>query len=89
MPTLWRVEGGSFKVSEHAFTLEGRERWDIGFGPIALAADGSIYALTSNRLSLWKLDPAGGRASMVASYLPPIASCAVSAVGQPSRRGRS
>lgn len=82
-PKLWRIDGGTFAVSERAVVLEGKEQWDTGFGPLALGANGSVYALTSDRLSLWKVDLASAKASVMEMYLPPAAKCALS--GPPAR----
>jgi hypothetical protein len=77
-PTLWRIQGASFEVTEHAISLVGKERWDIGFGPLAFGANGYVYGLTSNGISLWKIDLPGAKASMMESYLPPLQSCTLS-----------
>jgi hypothetical protein len=42
-----------------------RERWDVGFGALAFAADGTLVALTSLGGSLWKIDVGTGDARMV------------------------
>ena len=53
---LWRIDAGSFTVSVHPITLEGRERWDVGFGALAINEDGTLLALTSVSESLWSID---------------------------------
>jgi hypothetical protein len=77
VPNLWRVDAQTFRVTEQAIALEGRGGWDIGFGPIALAADGTVYALTSNGMSLWKVAPAAAGAQLVETYLPRVKECAL------------
>jgi hypothetical protein len=77
VPNLWRVDAQSFRVTEQAIGLEGRERWDIGFGPIALAGSGTVYALSANGMSLWKVAPGASAAVMVETYLPPVKGCAL------------
>jgi hypothetical protein len=62
---LWRVDASSLEVSEHEIRLQGRERWDAGFGALAFAADGSLLALMSFGGSLWDIDLDGGIARMV------------------------
>lgn len=59
---LWRIDAGSFTVSVHPITLEGRERWDVGFGALAINEDGTLLALTSVSESLWSIDLDKGRA---------------------------
>ena len=63
---LWRIDGGTFELSEHSITLEGRERWDVGFGALAVNADGTVLALTSVSESLWAIDLGKGSARVFA-----------------------
>ena len=76
---LWRVDGETFAVTEREIALTGRERWEAGFGGLAFAADGSLLALTANANSLWKVDVAQARASLVESYHAPLKTCSVAA----------
>jgi hypothetical protein len=62
---LWRVDADSFEVKEREISLQGRERWDIGFGALAFAADGSLLGLVSTGGSLWKIDVDTGSARVV------------------------
>ncbi len=62
---LWRVDADSFKVEERQITLHDREQWDVGFGALAFAADGTLLALTSLGGSLWRIDAGKGSARMV------------------------
>lgn len=59
---LWRIDARTFAVSEHPIRLEGRERWDVGFGALAINADGTLVALTSVSESLWNIDLGKGSA---------------------------
>lgn len=61
---LWRIDSSSFAVSEHSITLEGKERWDVGFAALAIGVDGTLLALTSVSKSLWRIDLVKGSASM-------------------------
>lgn len=74
---LWRIDTDSLEVSEHEIRLQGKERWDIGFGAVAFSAGGDLYAMTSTANSAWKIDLARGRASAVEFYNPPAKPCAV------------
>lgn len=62
---LWRIDGGSFELSVREVRMLERERWDIGFGALAFAADGTLVALTSLGGSLWKIDVGTGDARLV------------------------
>jgi hypothetical protein len=73
---LWRIDADSFEVKEHEISLHGREQWDTGFGALAFAADGALYALTSSAGSLWKIDVAKASASMIEPNNPPSRACA-------------
>lgn len=75
---LWRIDAGSFEVSEHPIRLEGRERWDIGFAAIAISVDGALLALTSVSESLWKIDLNKGSARMVAPAAARLSICGLS-----------
>lgn len=61
---LWWIDADSFEVGERDITLDGREQWDIGFGALALAADGKLLALTSTGGWLWQIDVEAGRAHL-------------------------
>lgn len=63
-PRLWRIDADSFEVREHPITLQGRERWDVGFAALAVGMDGTVLALTSVSKSLWRIDLGKGSASM-------------------------
>jgi len=75
---LWQVDADSYEVKVHEISLLGRERWDTGFGALAFAADGALYALTSSVGSLWKIDVAQGSAVMIDPDNPPSKACAFS-----------
>lgn len=62
---LWRIDGRSFELSVREVRMLERERWDIGFGALAFASDGTLVALTSLGGSLWKIDVGTGDARMV------------------------
>jgi hypothetical protein len=73
---LWRIDADSFEVKQHGISLQGREQWDVGFGALAFAADGTLLALTSSGGSLWKIDVAKASASMIEPNNPPSRACA-------------
>jgi hypothetical protein len=61
---LWRIDADSLEVRDHLITLQGRERWDVGFAALAVGADGTLLALTAVSKSLWRIDLGKGSASM-------------------------
>ena len=62
---LWRVDADSFEVKEREISLQGKERWDVGFGAVTFAADGSLLGLVSTGGSLWKINVDKGSARVV------------------------
>ena len=76
---LWRIDVDSFEVNEHEISLLGRERWDVGFGALTFAADGTLLALTSTAGTLWKIDVATASAGMIEPNNPPSNGCAFTA----------
>jgi hypothetical protein len=73
---LWSIDAQSFEVKNHAISLQGREQWDTGFGALAFAEDGTLYALTSSGGSSWKIDLAKASAGMIGPDNPPSKTCA-------------
>lgn len=73
---LWRIDADSFEVKEHDISLHGREQWDVGFGALAVGANGTLFALTATGGSLWKIDTATASASMIEHEGPPLRGCA-------------
>jgi hypothetical protein len=63
---LWRIDGGTFAVSERDITLHERENWDVGFAALAPAGNGKLLALTSLAGSFWSIDLNKGIAHMAA-----------------------
>lgn len=86
-PRLWRIDAGSFEVSEHPVTLQGRERWDVGFGALAVGVDGTLLALTTVTEALWRIDLAKGSGSMVPPVGAPVNVCGLD-TWSPSRAAR-
>jgi hypothetical protein len=62
-PRLWKIDAENFSVKEHAIRLLGKENWETGFGALAFAADGSLYALSSFAGSLWRIELAKSSAN--------------------------
>ena len=63
---LWRIDGGSFTVSERDIRLHERENWDVGFAALAFAGNGKLLALTTLAGSSWSIDLDKGIAHMAA-----------------------
>jgi hypothetical protein len=43
-PAIWRIDADSFELSEHQIVLQGKAQWDVGFGALAFAPDGTLHA---------------------------------------------
>ena len=76
-PKLWRIDGDSFELKEMPIILMGRERWDVGFGALAFAADGSLLALTSAAGTLWHISADRRTARLVDPGAPFSRTCAI------------
>ena len=74
-PKLWRIDADTFRVNERDVTLQDREQWDLGFGGLMLAADGSLFALTSTGGWLWNVDLKSGRGRLWNWGLPILNVC--------------
>jgi len=78
-PKLWRIDADNFELKEIPIILIGRERWDVGFGALAFAADGSLLALTSAAGTLWRIDADRRTARLVETGLPFSRTCSIGA----------
>jgi hypothetical protein len=61
---LWRIDADSFELKEYEIRFDGKERWDIGFGALAFAADGTLFGRTTPGGWLWRIDIAKATAVM-------------------------
>jgi hypothetical protein len=57
---LWWIDADTLEVKEREIRLYEREEWDVGFGAVALAADGSLLALSSTGGWLWNVNVEAG-----------------------------
>jgi len=64
-PRIWRIDADSFELKEQEIILQGREQWDLGFGALAFAQDGTLLALSSPVGLLWSIDVGKASASIV------------------------
>ena len=72
---LWRIDGNTFEVREYEIGLQERERWEIGFGALAFAPDGSMMGLAASSGTLWKIDMNEGRARLLRADSPLLNLC--------------
>jgi len=79
---LWKIAAEDFAVTHHEITLRARENWDTGFGALAFAADGSLFALTAHSGSVWRIDATGSSATEVELSKPVSNACALTAPRQ-------
>jgi hypothetical protein len=64
-PRILRIDADSFELKEHEIVLQGKDQWDIGFGALAFAQDGTLLALSSPVGLLWSIDLGKASASIV------------------------
>jgi hypothetical protein len=61
---LLRIDADRLDLKDYAISFHAREGPDIGFGALAFAADGTLFARTTPGGSLWEIDINKARAVM-------------------------
>ena len=61
---LMRIDADRFALKDYAISFRERDGMDIGFGALAIAADGTLFARTTPGGMLWKIDLARSSATM-------------------------
>jgi hypothetical protein len=61
---LMRIDADRFALKDYAISFRERDGMDIGFGALAFAADGALFARTTPGGMLWKIDLARSSAMM-------------------------
>jgi hypothetical protein len=61
---LVRIDGDRFALQDFSIRFQSREGLDTGFGALAFAADGTLFARTTPDGVLWKIDVAGANATL-------------------------
>jgi len=77
---LWRIDGDRFDLKDYEISVGARDGLDIGFGALAFAADGALFARTTPGGLLWKIDNAKASAIMTElNQKRPLDECAITA----------
>ena len=77
---LWRIDADRFDLKDYAISFHASEGRDTGFGALAFAADGTLFARTTPGGSLWKIDIAKANAIMFGlNQQRPLDECAITA----------
>lgn len=75
---LWRIDADRFDLKNYEISFPESEGRDIGFGALAFAADGTLFARTTPGGWLWKIDIAKASAIMIGVEKKlPLDECAV------------
>ena len=61
---LMRIDADRFALDDYAISFREREGMDLGFGALAFATDGTLFARTTPGGMLWKVDVARASATM-------------------------
>jgi hypothetical protein len=69
-PKLWQIDPDTFELKAHTIRLVGKEHLDVGFGRLAFAPDGALYAVASSGGSRWRIDIASASARSVGADAP-------------------
>jgi hypothetical protein len=71
MPTLWRVDGITMRVSRHELVLDDDKGRDVGFSGLAYSAkQGAFFGVSCSHGSLWRIDPLLTRAQKIPLSAP-------------------
>lgn len=71
VPTLWRVDPDTLKVSRHALALDADADKDVGFSELRYSAEQKAYMAVSTFYgSVWRIDPMLQRAQKVSRAAP-------------------
>ncbi len=77
---LWRIDADRFDLKDYAISFHEKAGRDIGFGALAFAADGTLFARTTPGGLLWKIDIAKASAIMTeVNKKLPLDECAITA----------
>lgn len=75
---LLRIDADRFTLEDYAISFHERNGLDAGFGALAFAADGTLFARTTPGGLLWKIDIAKARATMTGAIKKlPVDPCAI------------
>jgi hypothetical protein len=74
-PRLLEIDPETFRSREYELTLVSRKQWDVGFGGLAFAPDGSLFAVSALAGALFKIDLANRRANEIALAKPLLDAC--------------
>ena len=55
-PKLWVIDPDSLAATVREIRLHEREQWDVGFGALAYAEDGTLLGSTYRGGTLWRVD---------------------------------
>lgn len=82
-PRLFRIDAGSFEVTERALRPDADADKDFGLSALAFGADGTtLYAASATIGALWKIDYAQAAASKIALSQPVFGACALQVTGR-------
>ena len=80
VPSLWRIDPVSLRVTKHDLVLDADEDRDVGFTGVAYSARLGVYFAIADAGTLWRIDPLLRRAQKIAlSELMPRA-CGLTAL---------
>ena len=77
---LLRIDAARFDLKDYAISFHESTGWDIGFGALKFAADGTLFARTTPGGLLWKIDVTKASAIRVeVNKKLPLDECAITA----------
>jgi hypothetical protein len=72
---LMRIDADRFALEDYAISFRERAGMDVGFGALAFASDGTLFARTTPGGMLWKIDVARASATMAVVKKLPVDPC--------------
>ena len=81
LPSLLHIDATTFNTQELPIRLINKEHVEIGFGGLAFAPDGTLFAISSVAGILWKIDLRSNTAEEVLLPERLLELCSVSAIG--------
>lgn len=84
LPTIWRIERASLRVTRHDLVLDADHDLDVGFTGLAYAAKPGVYFAVAEAGTLWRIDPLLRRAQKIALDAPMARACGLASL--PARK---
>jgi hypothetical protein len=86
VPSLWRIDAASLRVTRHDLILDAHYDKDVGFTGLTYAPTLRVYFAVSEYGALWRIDPLLRRAQEIALDRPLRGACGLSELRRSHKR---